>query len=374
MTTLTEEDKRLLEARSERMLDLDPEEAAEARETKEAQRAAALEKALHRALQRSKRAAKKLQREGVDTEPASPEEEILQRLTELEALQHDFNSRLMPLTSIHKHLRAMAIQVEALVRKEFVSQLGALDPPFALTVNRVPLLGSGTSDAGVLLAALAQTGVGTRRYVDIGCGSSGGTTVFLSVEMGWEGLLIDGSEEAIARRRHVFDPTGARSIAAFITRENVNQVLEENGMSGDIDVLSIDIDGNDYWIWDAIEVVQPRVVVAEYNWRFGATEAITVPYRPDFDRKAGGLPQGYHGTSLAALAALARRKGYRLVACDPDGDNSFYIRNDLAPDIREVEPALAYRVRRHPDGGKWEPPEEFLERTRAQGLDFETVA
>jgi hypothetical protein len=374
MTSLTDEDRRFLETRNERALELDPEEVAEARETKEAQRAVALEKALHRALQRSKRAAKRLQREGVDAEPSSPEEEVLQRLTELEALQHDFNSRLMPLASIHKHLRAVSIQVEALVRREFVTQLGPLAPPFALTVNRVPLLGSGTSDAGVLLAALAQTGVGTRRFVDIGCGSSGGTTVFLSVEMGWEGLLIDGSEEAIARRRHVFETTGARSLHSFITRENVNGLLEENGMTGDIDVLSIDIDGNDYWIWDAVEVAQPRVVVAEYNWRLGATEAITVPYRPDFDRKEGGLPQGYHGASLAALASLARKKGYRLVACDPDGDNSFYIKDGLAPDIPEVEPALAYRVRRHPDGGKWERPEEFIARVRETGLEFETVA
>ena len=121
---------------------------------------------------------------------------------------------------------------------------------------------------------------------------------------------------------------------AFVTAENVNGLIEEGGFGGELGVLSIDVDGVDYWLWKAIRVVSPRVVVIEYNASFGATRAVTVPYKPDFRCHPGGL---YHGASLAALSLLGRQLGYVLVAVESAGVNAFFVRQDLCP------PALAGR-------------------------------
>lgn len=132
---------------------------------------------------------------------------------------------------------------------------------------------------------------------------------------------------------------------AFVTRENIDQLLEENGVTGEIGLLSIDIDGMDYWVWKAIEVVDPAIVVIEYNYRFGSEDAVTVPYRPDFDRREAHHSILYYGASLEALAELGREKGYALVGVESHGLNAFFVRRDLLPDtLREVTAAEAFRV------------------------------
>ena len=97
----------------------------------------------------------------------------------------------------------------------------------------------------------------------------------------------------------------------------------------------------DYWVWDALTACTPRVVAIEYNWLFGAERAVTIPYSSEFDLGAIGN-RGYRGASLAALAHLGRKKGYRLVATERV--NAFFLRNDLGPDIREIDVALGYRA------------------------------
>ncbi len=100
--------------------------------------------------------------------------------------------------------------------------------------------------------------------------------------------------------------------------------------------MSIDLDGIDWWVWDAIEVVRPRVLVAEVQDIWGPEEAVTVPYRPDFVREDG---YNYCGASLAAWVKLCRRKGYRLVAGNRYGQNAFFVRNGLADStLPEVDP------------------------------------
>jgi len=124
--------------------------------------------------------------------------------------------------------------------------------------------------------------------------------------------------------------TQVRVIPAKVTRENINQLFSENGFTGGIDLLSIDIDGNDYWVWQAIDIVNPRIVVIEYNASMGNTESLTVAYDPDFDRFAKHPLGFYHGASLIALTKLAQVKGYILAGCDSTGTNAFFIRGDEA--------------------------------------------
>ena len=132
-----------------------------------------------------------------------------------------------------------------------------------------------------------------------------------------------------------------RTVTQPVTREGVNDLLEKYGFTGELDLLSIDIDGMDYWVWEAVTACSPRVVAVEYNWLFGSARAVTIPYSSDFDLSTIGN-RAYRGASLAALAHLGRAKGYRLVATERV--NAFFVRTDLAPDIREIDVARGYRA------------------------------
>ena len=170
-------------------------------------------------------------------------------------------------------------------------------------------------------------------------------TRFLAVNNGWRGLVIDGDAENVRRIRG--EPTFWRlnvdAVHAFITRENINSLLATHGAAGEIGLLSIDIDGNDYWVLEALDVIRPTILIVEYNHRFGPDRAVVVPYDAQFNRHAAHPSGVYFGASLAALSVLASRKGYDLVGCNRMGVNAFFVRSDLRPTILPtVSAAVAY--------------------------------
>jgi hypothetical protein len=170
---------------------------------------------------------------------------------------------------------------------------------------------------------------------------NGGNAGFLAQECGWTGVMIDGRPDAIEKVTVRFTGHRVTPRLAIVTRENVDALLAEHGMTGEIDLLGIDIDGNDYWVWDAVGACRPRVVAIEYNWLFGASRPVTIPYDADFDLAAVGV-RGYRGASLAALVHLGTRKGYRLVATERV--NAFFLRHDVGPQIPALEAAAGYRA------------------------------
>jgi hypothetical protein len=170
-------------------------------------------------------------------------------------------------------------------------------------------------------------------------------TRFLLVTRNWRGLVLDGSAAHVSSIesddiawRH--DLTARQ---AFVTRDNINELLEQAGFTGDIGLLSIDIDGNDYWVWEAIDVISPRIVVAEYNSLWGAERAVTVPYDPSFVRSEKHFSNLYYGASITALARLGRAKGYSLVGGNQAGNNAFFVRDDVLGALPVIEPIAAYR-------------------------------
>jgi hypothetical protein len=199
---------------------------------------------------------------------------------------------------------------------------------------------SQNGEDGILLFLFSIAGMTNRKLLDLGSGNGlVANSTNLLVYHGWTGLLLDGDENNVAMAREFFarcrdtgiwPPTVAQ---AWLDAESINQVVREHGMEGEIDLLSIDLDGNDYWIWEALEQVQPRIVVLEYLDILGPERAWTVPYRRDFvgEHDEGGLRYG--GASLPAFVKLGRRKGYRLVGCQQYGFNAFFVRNDVAPDL-----------------------------------------
>ena len=152
--------------------------------------------------------------------------------------------------------------------------------------------------------------------------------------------MVDGHQEHMVQVARRFPMTTA--IAAWVTRENINGLITEHGYAGEIDLFSLDLDGNDYWIWEAVTVSSPRVVILEYNSMFGPDRAVTIPYDPHFDRHRHHSM--YYGASLQALTRLNARKGYRLVAVEPSGVNAFFLRHDVATHIPACDASRAYRL------------------------------
>ena len=152
-------------------------------------------------------------------------------------------------------------------------------------------------------------------------------TRFLLLNDNWRGLVMDGDERSMesVRARDMYWRHDLTALCRWIDRDNINTILQESGFSGPIGILSIDIDGNDYWVWQRIEVVQPVIVIAEYNSVFGAREAVTVPYDPAFNRTKAHYSNLYWGASLSALASLGRSKGYAFVGSNLAGNNAYFV-------------------------------------------------
>lgn len=159
-------------------------------------------------------------------------------------------------------------------------------------------------------------------------------TRFLLMNNNWSGLVIDGSKQNIdyVKNDPIYWQYNLKAVTSFITRGNINTIIAENGINGEIGILSVDIDGNDYWIWESITVVNPSIVIVEYNHRFGKEKAVTIPYDEHFVRERGHFSTIYYGASLKALCLLAEKKDYAFVGCNSAGNNAFFVRKDLMPD------------------------------------------
>ena len=197
---------------------------------------------------------------------------------------------------------------------------------------------------GIIDHLVASAVVTSRTFVEFGVENyAEANTRFLLKHRHWRGLVIDGSNEHIetVRRSELFWRYDLRAEASFITRDNINDIIRRNGFFGELGLLSVDIDGNDYWVWQAIDCINPCIVVCEYNSLFGITAKISTPYQADFRRTQAHSSNMYYGASIAALVLLAQQRGYTLVAGNSAGNNVFFVRNDcLGPlKVQTVEQA-----------------------------------
>ena len=228
-------------------------------------------------------------------------------------------------------------QLLALVRAQYIES-GITDPS-AINARRFRLYSQNEED-GITLALLRAAGAESRRFVEIGCGGTGGNAAVLAVEYHWAGLMVDATTSAVkAAGRVVKSNPRVTVVKEKVTPKNIDALLTAHGMTGEIDLLSIDVDSIDYWLLDALTVASSRVLIMEYNAHFGPDRAVTVPPTPAPE----GAPKGYSGASITAITALAARKGYRLVLGEDAGVNAFFVRHDLAPHVPTVAPAAAWR-------------------------------
>mgnify|MGYP001600158966 CR=1 FL=1 len=198
---------------------------------------------------------------------------------------------------------------------------------------------SQNDEDGILLFIFSVIGTVNKTAVEV-CASDGiqCNTANLIINHGWQALLFDGNARAVEKgtafyRSHPGTFTlPPRFVHAWITKDNINNLIAGNGISGEIDLLSIDMDGVDYWIWEAIGCISPRVVVAEVQCIWGSGAAVTVPYADNFKTEFVNGFGIYSGGSINAFINLARKKDYRLIGFEKYGFNAFFMRNDVGSD------------------------------------------
>lgn len=163
-------------------------------------------------------------------------------------------------------------------------------------------------------------------------------TRFLLQNRNWRGLIMDGGpamttaikEDGLAWKHEI------TALQAFITRENINDLISTAGYGGEIGILSIDLDGNDYWVWEVLDVVKPIITICEYNAVFGDLHPISIPYDSKFNRTKAHYSNLYWGASIAALRLLATRKQYRFLGTTSAANDAFFMREDYAAPLVET--------------------------------------
>lgn len=241
-------------------------------------------------------------------------------------------------------------QLEALLRHSVDPALRPVEPQFLLNYHRFRITSQNGED-GMLAALVAELNEPVRRFVEIGCGGNGGNSGFFAGELGWAGLMVDQDRAGTELCRKLFGHNPrVRITTARVTPENVDDLIRDAGMEGEIDYLSLDIDSTDFWVLKAMTACDPRILVLEYNAYFGTDRSIAAAPDASF----ADAPKGYYGASLSALTKLAAEKGYRLLACEEAGVNAIYLRNDIRPDIHGVDAALAFRPIKTPEGRRHE--------------------
>ena len=202
---------------------------------------------------------------------------------------------------------------------------------------------SQNEEDGIILYIFKHIGIKTKRFIEIGVenGTECNTTNLLK-NFGWKGVQIEGDkklyQDAKIKMKEILDMKikNLKLLNVFVKIENINQIIKKNTFNQELDLLSIDIDGNDFWIWKTINCIKPRVVIIEYNSFFGPKLSATIKYDSNFnwDHKNN---KSYYGASLKALEKLGKKKKYTLAGVDRNGVNAFFIRNDLAKKIN-LEP------------------------------------
>lgn len=200
-------------------------------------------------------------------------------------------------------------------------------------------------DDGIIQYLIHTIGITNKTFIEFGVENyREANTRFLLINNNWKGLVIDGSEKNIQfiKNDSISWNYSLNSVAKFITKENLNSLIENNGFKGEIGLLHIDVDGNDYWLWECLNIVNPEIVIVEYNSVFGNKKPISVPYKADFFVTKEHYSNLYFGASLKALEYLANKKGYFLVGSNSNGNNAYFVRNDKMIGLSKMTSEEAY--------------------------------
>lgn len=210
---------------------------------------------------------------------------------------------------------------------------------------------SQSGEDGIIQEIFRRIGATNQYFVEFGVGVGLENNTAFLLTSGWQGLWIEGSDQYCKRIKEKFtDILNNRQLTLinnFVDAENIEFLFKQGNVPEELDLLSIDIDGNDYWIWKVINQYRPRVVIMEYNAVYPPQVSWTIQYNPNHRWDYSS----YMGASLLALEKLGTYKGYKLVGCSFTGINAFFVRDDLVND-QFLEP---YTAENH-----YEPARYFL--------------
>lgn len=182
---------------------------------------------------------------------------------------------------------------------------------------------------GIMAEIFRRINTTNRYFIEFGAHSIRNNTSYLLLN-NWTGLWLEGSPDAVKKLnknlQFLVKENKLKIQSAFITAENIEELFALHKVPASFDLLSIDIDGNDYWVWKAINKYKPRVVVIEYNALFPPDQKWVMEYHPNH-RWDGS---SYFGASLKSLELLGKSKGYLLVGCDFTGTNAFFVQQKYA--------------------------------------------
>ena len=200
-------------------------------------------------------------------------------------------------------------------------------------------------DDGIIQYLINRLDIKSKYFVEFGVENyTEANTRFLLINNNWGGLIMDGSKANIdeVKNSEIYWKYDLKALDVFITTDNINKLIVENETPEDLGILSIDIDGNDYWIWENIDTINPIIVIAEYNSVFGIDKPWSVPYQADFVRTEAHFSNLYFGCSLLSLCDLANKKGYYFVGCNAAGNNSYFIRKDKIGPLKALSAEEGY--------------------------------
>lgn len=203
------------------------------------------------------------------------------------------------------------------------------------------------NDDGIIQFLVENLNIPNKVFIEFGVENyTEANTRFLLMNNNWRGLILDGSASNIehVKRQEFYWKYELTAVNSFVTAENINRTIKENGFAGEIGLLHIDVDGNDYWIWKAIDTVNPVIVIMEYNSVFGDEMPWVTPYKDSFYRTDAHYSNLYFGASITSLVDLGEEKGYTFIGSNSHGNNAYFIRNDHAGAFRKLSAKEGYVV------------------------------
>jgi len=202
-------------------------------------------------------------------------------------------------------------------------------------------------DDGIIEFLVSYLDIPNKTFIEFGVEDyTESNTRFLLINRNWSGLIMDGSKKNIdyIQKDNIYWQHDLTAKQVFITKENINNEIVESGFSGELGILHIDIDGNDYWIWKEIDTVKPVIIIVEYNSVFGKDRAISVPYDPAYVRTEKHYSDLYFGASIKAFVTLGQSRGYDFIGCNTAGNNAYFVRNDKMKELKSLTVEEGYVV------------------------------
>ena len=290
--------------------------------------------------------------------------------------------RFSPSSLVRKIAEPIVQQISGVARRQIASSMQQIENQMILqgralslqNIDRAPLdnlqdaefkVFSQYGEDGILQYLIHETRIHRDEQIFIEFGVQDyleSNTRFLLQGDHWKGLIIDGSRGHMdsVRNSDLYWRNDLTAVDAWIDKDNINDLIGGAGFKADIGILSIDIDGNDYWVWENINVVNPVIVVAEWNSVFGPKHSVSIPYAHDFDRGTAHYSHLYWGASMRAFEQLADSKGYALVGSNRVGNNIFFMRRDRLNRLKALTTDAAYVVSRFRDSRDAEGKLNFL--------------